>query len=99
MMKMAFLVLASVLLFGCTTQNPPQSTPSPTIDAKYLNDPLYCENDEDCTRQQTSCCYGPVNIYNVKPFTPEEGDGSFCKMVCRYTVPKCVENICILERE
>lgn len=69
MKKIALLILASVVLFGCTTPNPPQSSVLPSINqTKYLQDASYCEKDSDCLMFNDFCgcdCAIPINKWNI----------------------------------
>ena len=72
---------------------------------RFVNDPLYCLKDSDCTLQETSCndcgCPIPVNIFNVKELEcapPSDGDIA-CTLYCPPTTSKCIYMKCTLNEE
>ena len=46
------------------------------VDVKYINDPLYCEQDSDCA-QGATC--GPINIFN---YEKQHYERSICGVSC-----------------
>ncbi len=94
-----FIVL--IFISGCTS-SPKYNNPVPVDpNQKYLDNPLYCEKDSDCTKQETSCvCPGcdanPINVYNFKQLDCTQAPAMACDRMCLDLTPKCQNNQCVL---
>ena len=87
-----------VLISGCVNYDKPVDD----IDERYLDDPLYCESDDDCAYQETACngcgCPDPINKYNKKALACAPS-GYQCDLYCEPKIPKCENNQCILVKD
>lgn len=70
-------------------------------DPKFLNNPLYCEEDSHCTFQETeatcrSCdCPKPINIKNRKEIDCSK-ISAVCNVYCQPSKVKCTNNKCVI---
>ena len=91
------ILIAAISYIDIYIANTVTSYPYP-ID-RYMEDPLYCEQDSDCT-YQTSCeckCPVPVNTYNLKIYRCAPCPPTVIRdLYCSNTMPKCISNQCNL---
>lgn len=98
------IIILAILFFLRVENNEllPSNNSNLNIPSAYLEDSLYCEGDNDCTLQETSCglcdCPDPINNYNVVVLDCSSySSENVCDIVCPNIIPKCINNKCYLE--
>jgi len=107
-MKKIFILIILfiiIIIVGCSDKSDYSNNLNPDKN-NYTNNPKYCEKDDDCLLQRTSCngCSCPIiiNKYSIKPLDcPSRGPDNpplLCPLACMEEDPNfkilCRDNIC-----